>query len=37
MVHEVTMLFKTFPQKPLKTFRALYAGCPTAAAASVSQ
>ena len=36
MAREVTALFKTFRTTPLKTFRALYAGCPTAAAASVS-
>ena len=35
MVHEVAALFKGFPQQPMRTFRALYAGCPTAAAASV--
>ena len=36
MAREVAALFKTFRQTPLMTFRALYAGCPTAAAASVS-
>ena len=28
MVHEVAALFKGFPQQPMRTFRALYAGVP---------